>query len=307
MTDTFQWRRCDAAGGSCSDIGGATAQTYVLVAGDVGHTIRVVDVTQGLTSLPTDLITSSVTPPGPSGFPIPTSAPGGWTLIYAEDFLTNVALGAWPATAGGGQPKPPGYSDIQAYPSPWTDPPGPAHYNPAKVLSIHDSCLDVWLHTDSSLGPLAGTVSPVLPGGQNRLRIQICALFPSISGFHVSPLLWPDSNVWPRDGEIDWPEGDLNGSQDATCFVHHQGGTSGGDQDSWNSGVVLSDGAWHVYTLEWVAGNHVTVQREDAGPHTFSTRIPSTPMHYEFQTGAPSTPPGGSSGHILLDWMVVAN
>ncbi|HEX8052110.1 MAG TPA: hypothetical protein VF517_03895 [Thermoleophilaceae bacterium] len=38
----YQWRRCNLAGTSCTDIPGATSSTYVLGAGDVGSTIRVV-------------------------------------------------------------------------------------------------------------------------------------------------------------------------------------------------------------------------------------------------------------------------
>lgn len=37
----YQWRRCDAAGASCADIGGATAPSYVLTGADVGKTVRV--------------------------------------------------------------------------------------------------------------------------------------------------------------------------------------------------------------------------------------------------------------------------
>jgi hypothetical protein len=41
-TVAYQWQRCDAAGGSCSDLPGATAAQRTLVAGDVGTTLRVV-------------------------------------------------------------------------------------------------------------------------------------------------------------------------------------------------------------------------------------------------------------------------
>jgi hypothetical protein len=37
----LQWYRCNTAGGSCAEIDGATGQSYVLVADDVGKTIRV--------------------------------------------------------------------------------------------------------------------------------------------------------------------------------------------------------------------------------------------------------------------------
>jgi hypothetical protein len=38
---TYQWLDCDGSGEGCVSVAGATAATYVLVAGDVGHTVRV--------------------------------------------------------------------------------------------------------------------------------------------------------------------------------------------------------------------------------------------------------------------------
>ena len=41
MNRSYRWRRCDATGAGCVDIAGASATSYVLVATDVGHTIKV--------------------------------------------------------------------------------------------------------------------------------------------------------------------------------------------------------------------------------------------------------------------------
>jgi hypothetical protein len=41
ITFTYQWRRCNDAGADCSDVSGATRQTYALGSGDVGKRIRV--------------------------------------------------------------------------------------------------------------------------------------------------------------------------------------------------------------------------------------------------------------------------
>lgn len=65
----YQWRRCDASGGDCSNISGATSSTYRVSTADVGHTIRVVvtaRTTGGVTSA-TSLQTATVGSNGPAG------------------------------------------------------------------------------------------------------------------------------------------------------------------------------------------------------------------------------------------------
>src|SRR6267154_642829 len=37
----YQWQRCDAQGGSCADIGGATSDHYTVQTADVAHRLRV--------------------------------------------------------------------------------------------------------------------------------------------------------------------------------------------------------------------------------------------------------------------------
>lgn len=41
ITFGYQWQRCDSGGGSCVDIPGETARTYIVQAADIGGTLRV--------------------------------------------------------------------------------------------------------------------------------------------------------------------------------------------------------------------------------------------------------------------------
>ena len=72
---TYQWQDCSSTGGSCTNIPSATASSYTLAPGDVGHTIvAVVTATnsQGqasASSAPTAVVqAASSGPPAPSGF-----------------------------------------------------------------------------------------------------------------------------------------------------------------------------------------------------------------------------------------------
>jgi hypothetical protein len=97
MTFAYQWRRCDAAGASCIDITGATAETYGVQSSDVDHTLRMQvtatnaagsgqatsDATQKVTGKPAAAAPQNTLAPAISGTPTEgqtlTVSNGTWT------------------------------------------------------------------------------------------------------------------------------------------------------------------------------------------------------------------------------------
>jgi len=85
----YQWQRCDATGANCQPITGASGQTYVLAAADVGSTIRVVETASnasGSGTPATSGATAAVSAPAPSVSPpsVTSLATSGQSLAAAH-------------------------------------------------------------------------------------------------------------------------------------------------------------------------------------------------------------------------------
>ncbi|MDP9293160.1 MAG: DUF3344 domain-containing protein [Actinomycetota bacterium] len=96
ITYGYQWQRCDVNGLSCTDISGATGQTYDLTGADVGSTIRVVviaDNDAGGSSPATSSQTATVLqdPPANTGTPTIAGVPADGEVLTADQ-------GTWTGT-----------------------------------------------------------------------------------------------------------------------------------------------------------------------------------------------------------------
>jgi len=220
----------------------------------------------------------------------------GWHQIFAEDFLTNVPVGSFPGSAYGRQ--------FTVYANGTPDTAGqqgaPSRYYPSKVVSVENGLLNLYLHTENGT-PMAAAILPILPGnhlyGKYTLRFRSDAL----PGFKTAWLLWPDSEHWPRDGELDFPEGSLDSTIGA--FMHPQNGRSGSDQEIYSTGITYT--AWHTASIEWFP-DKVNFILDGQLIGTSTTRIPQTPMHWVIQTESclPTCPAATTAGNLQIAWVV---
>lgn len=232
--------------------------------------------------------------PGPAS--MPTVAPTGWKRVFGTDFNTPVAEGAWPG---------PYAPHMGAYPDGWPDSSHHGYYAP-RIISTHDSLLDIHIRTENGKHLVA--VPTVTPNGiSNWSSGRYTARFKadSMKGYKTAWLLWPQSGTWPRDGEIDFPERNLDSSHVDT-FMHRQGATSGSDQ--WNAGAAFDLTQWHTVTMEWRGGVSYEAFLDGKSLGKTTDRVPNTPMHWVIQceTALDGTTPADSvSGHVLIDWLTM--
>jgi len=95
-TFAYQWERCDGAGANCSDIGGATASTYLVAAADAGSTIRVrVTATNAAGSAAATSAQTAAVTAAPANTALPTIS--GLTQVGSTLTATNGTWTGFPA------------------------------------------------------------------------------------------------------------------------------------------------------------------------------------------------------------------
>jgi endo-1,3-1,4-beta-glycanase ExoK len=111
---------------------------------------------------------------------------------------------------------------------------------------------------------------------------QVRARFDAGRGYGQAILLWPQSNRWPQDGELDFVETPRAQKNVAYGTIHW-----GTDNQSDETELTGDFTQWHVYTVEWrpdrvrmFVDNQVLYDSAASKQHPV---IPSTPMQLAMQ------------------------
>ncbi len=265
------------------------------------------------------LFTSASAVPAPRASPDPSpvrttsvAASGdlpGWTHVFEDDFSAgDVPVGAFPGPLYQ-QKWSAGYKD--GTPDTAGQIGTSSGYYPSKVLSVRNGALDWFLHSEDgvSMGAAPTPKIPNLssnPPRANSLlygRYSVRFRADPLAGFKTAWLLWPDSGVWPRDGEIDFPEGSLN--RIIYGAVHYE--EDGADAfEKFDSGQTFT--SWHVATLEWMP-DRVEFYLDGKSLGVSRVAPPTVPMHFILQTESclpvPNCPLPETQGHVSLDWISI--
>jgi Glycosyl hydrolases family 16 len=255
----------------------------------------------------------------PPGNAMPVGDIAGWRQVFTDDFTSTVDLGRFsgcrpsPTLAKsncGGVP-----ASVRAkwwvYPDGWRDS-GTGTYYPSQVLSINHGDLDYGIHTTSINGKQTHLVAATLPkiqgaganGGHVSGRFVIRFRASALPGYHLAFLLWPDSNNWPHDGEIDFPEGNLDGH--ILAFMHHRGAVRGDQQDVYRTNATFT--SWHTAAIDW-RRTYCRFILDGKVVGTSTAHIPDRPLHWVLQVnalggGLPGHEPAATTvGHVQIAWV----
>lgn len=289
----------------------------------------------------------STTPPTPKPptTPPPTPAPGAggtviaggftdrhdgdpaaWSLAFEENFPTLAAKGRFLQS----------YGKWGGYPSDFHTTDGQGHYDPSQVAVVVDEAANniMVINCDpagvNGSTPCAATMHPAISSDNDcrssvgmrisyRTRIKLPASFNTDKGdYHKVPLLWPTSENWPHDAELDIEEEDFD-SKTAGAFIHNMGASAGNDQEEFSTLVDLTQ--WHVFTAEWLAGKSLKlfIDGKQITPNgaadlkkngylapdgmTLIKRVGSSTMRLELQHESVGKPTFHAESHF--DWITI--
>jgi hypothetical protein len=234
--------------------------------------------------------TTSATPAATDAPPATTADPAAvseWTPLIDQEFDTPAALGRFDQVY-------PGWAGYDGY----HDTAGPGLYDSKRVVSVADGLLNEHLHTADGEA-LVVSITPV-PHVQTYGRYEVRFRSDVVAGYHIAWLLWPADNTW-RNGEIDFPETNLDVSDNIFGFSHQAGGTDP-SINQWMEQFPQSPHDWHTAVVEW-RPHSLTFSLDGVSRTTYDPQaIPTVPMYWSMQTEA-DAPSAAAAGDVQIDYV----
>jgi len=150
------------------------------------------------------------------------------------------------------------------------------------------------------------------PAANSRLtvRMRLVETGSGRAASHRNILRWPNSGVWPSDGEEDMWESDVSTSRNVLAFFHYG---SDNRQIYWRY-PALDLTRWHTFRFQRL-DSEVSLYVDDLTTpihvyHGSSTTLPPTAKHWVFQQQCPSSgcPARNSDTEDWqIAWIAVAN
>jgi len=221
------------------------------------------------------------------------AAASGWTRTFGEDFTTPAAPGAFMKTYGDRFVAYDGFNDTS----------GVGMYRQS-AMSVADGTLDMHMHTDAAGQPTGAAFIPLVDGkwgGQTSGRYDIRLRADPVKGYGLAGLLWSDTNTWD-DGEVDFPEGALDGN---VTLSNHCPGNPSANCLHRDLGTTFS--AWHTYSIEWTP-TKLTFLVDGVSVSSTTQNIPRKPLHMVLQaaTMSPQKPPKDAAGDVQVAWVSIS-
>ncbi|WP_158623349.1 glycoside hydrolase family 16 protein [Corallococcus sp. CA053C] len=213
----------------------------------------------------------------------------GWTQNMVQNFDTAASTGTGTGSFTG------------TYASSWQPYDDAGSYWPRALINAHDGMMDINLDGDRGAAGVFGPPSRAWGHLYGRYSIRFKAV--GAEGNGTAMMVWPASNYWP-DGEIDFPEGPLDGFFN---IYHHPTPCDDDDGDPvphCGSSDSLTDIAtfedWHVATTEWTPTS-VKYYVDGTLVKTVTHDIPTTNHRWTIQVAPDSS--NALPGHLLIDWV----
>jgi beta-glucanase (GH16 family) len=119
-------------------------------------------------------------------------------------------------------------------------------------------------------------------GSQAYGMWQVRARFEAGVGYGQALILWPSSDHWPQDGELDFAETPKADKKSAALTIHW--GSDNQTDHRWIAGDFTQ---WHTYTVVWKPGGVQMLIDDkvyyDTAKSTAHPHVPSNPMHLAIQ------------------------